>query len=344
MGYILTGNGVRRMAHRVEHLLAQAHENADRLDLQAAVMLCRQACSIDSTSVEALDTLSEFCLQAGKTEEAMRALQRSVKLAPEGRSGRFMYLGQLSTGQDALHWFERGLSMLRAERTQLQNTSGSRQELQLQWVASTQALAAALCTVAEVYLTDECEEPHAESTCEALAAEAMQLVSSLDEQSLPEPYQTMASLRMSRQRPAEAEPLVMRALEITDSLDATQQQPSLEMRTALAKLLMEVEHPAEALDLLQALRMEDDESLELWYLLCCAAQQAGELDLAHAELEQALQFAQAPACPPEEKEWLSTLEELLAAVELDSDKRVAKSDDKASTASTAFKCASQRPL
>ena len=47
----------------VSQLIAQAHESADRLDLQSAVTLCRRACDVDVTSVEALNALSDFCLQ-----------------------------------------------------------------------------------------------------------------------------------------------------------------------------------------------------------------------------------------------------------------------------------------
>ena len=48
----------------VTQLLAQAHESADRLDVQAAIVLSRQASDVDPTSVEALNALSDFCLQA----------------------------------------------------------------------------------------------------------------------------------------------------------------------------------------------------------------------------------------------------------------------------------------
>ena len=64
----------------------------------------------------------------------------------------------------------------------------------------------------------------------------------------------------------------------------------------------------------QALRMEEDESLELWYLLCCAALQAGELELGAAEAAAALEFAESDACPEDEKEWMEQLGELQADI------------------------------
>ena len=68
------------------------------------------------------------------------------------------------------------------------------------------------------------------------------------------------------------------------------------------------------LALLQALRMEEDESLELWYLLCCAALQADEGELAAAEAAAALEFAESDACPEDEKEWMEQLHELQADI------------------------------
>ena len=94
----------------------------------------------------------------------------------------------------------------------------------------------------------------------------------------------------------------------------TPAQPSFEFRMSTAKLLMEVERPLEAVELLQALRMEEDESLELWYLLGCAALQAEDVELAGAEVAAALEFAQSDACPDEERAWMEQLQELQADI------------------------------
>ena len=76
-------------------------------------------------------------------------------------------------------------------------------------------------------------------------------------------------------------------------------------------MLMEVGAANEALDLLSELRLENDESLELWYLLCCAAGQAGETELALEEAQAAIEYASSEACPEEEREWLGPLHEAL---------------------------------
>ena len=84
-------------------------------------------------------------------------------------------------------------------------------------------------------------------------------------------------------------------------------------RAAFAAFLEErhkVELYAEALDVLQGMRLEHDDALEVWYLVCCAALQAGEAPLALAEAEAACEFAQSDACPPDEREWLAQLLEV----------------------------------
>ena len=58
------------------------------------------------------------------------------------------------------------------------------------------------------------EEDEAEAKCEALACEAVELVQGLQEQLLAEPYQTLASLRLSQERPDEAGPLLDKVLAI----------------------------------------------------------------------------------------------------------------------------------
>jgi len=299
---------------QVETALEQAQGCVDRLAFDEALEHYRAALKLAPDNVAVLDGMGEACVQLGDIETAQQVLERSVALAPDGDAGRYMNLGQMSEGEEALRWYESGVQRLRAERGALEQASGSRTELQERWATSTQALATALCSVAEMFMTDFCDEPEAEQRCEALACEAVELVQGLQEQLLAEPYQTLASLRLSQERPDEAGPLLDKVLAIIQATVDTPSQPPPELRVSTAKLLMEVGRPDDALELLQALRMEQDDSLELWYLLCCAALQADEVELAAAEAAAALEFAESDACPEDEKEWMEQLQELQADI------------------------------
>lgn len=154
----------------VDLLLAAARVSLDQLDPEGALAACQRAVELDPKSVAALDALAEACLACGEPEEAEAALRASVELCPEGGAGRYMYLGQLSADSDdagaaALGWFTKGVTRLRQARAALDGASGSREELHAAWVEATNALAVGLCSVAEIYLTDACEESEAEQRC-----------------------------------------------------------------------------------------------------------------------------------------------------------------------------------
>ena len=199
---------------QLEALLEQAQGCADSLAFDEALEHYRAALELDPDNVAALDGMGEACVQLGDMETARQVLERSVALAPDGDAGRYMNLGQMSEGEEALRWYESGVQRLRTERSALEQASGSRTELQERWAASASTLATALCSVAEMYMTDFCDEEEAEEKCEALACEAVELVQGLQEQLLAEPYQTLASLRLSQERPDEAGPLLDKTLAI----------------------------------------------------------------------------------------------------------------------------------
>ena len=76
-----------------------------------------------------------------------------------------------------------------------------------------QKLSGAYCNLAELYLTDLCEEEKAESDCEQYLEKALQLKDD-DGEPLVDALQTMASLRLSQtERQLEAVPFVLRAYE-----------------------------------------------------------------------------------------------------------------------------------
>ena len=197
-------------------------------------------------------------------------------------------------------------------------------------------LCSAHCSVAELYLTDLCDEPNAEANCEKELESALKLdkISSKfytdtcndgitdDENQLtvppPDALQTMANLRMSQSRPLDALELIMKAydrmktgceamaalvglgkdgeVETNENakelleVDAASTLPSYEFRCQTAKLFMEIATVIDgekktasgdddavtktcaevAIQILGSLMAENDEVIEVWYLLGCA--------------------------------------------------------------------------
>jgi chemotaxis protein methyltransferase CheR len=76
-------------------LAAQARTHADAGDLEQAVALCRQAVARDKLNAEWTWLLSAILLERGDVDEAQRALQRTLYLAPQHILARFT-LGSLA--------------------------------------------------------------------------------------------------------------------------------------------------------------------------------------------------------------------------------------------------------
>jgi hypothetical protein len=124
-------------------------------------------------------------------------------------------------------------------------------------------------------------EPDAPAQCNALITRALHL-SPND----PDALLTLASIRMSESRPAEAKEIVVavadRVIRIAEHLDAKEETevtapaemdterdlelPPIQTRSLLARLLLEHEEYARALRMVETIRGEDDEDVEGCYL------------------------------------------------------------------------------
>ncbi|KAL4773053.1 hypothetical protein BDW60DRAFT_216246 [Aspergillus nidulans var. acristatus] len=102
----------------------------------------------------------------------------------------------------------------------------------------------------------------AESRCENLITEAL-----LVQPSSPEVLQTLASIRISQLREDDARAALSRSLELWKDLPPEDPHiPDFPTRISLSRLLMEVSMLLEALEVLERLILEDDQSVEAWYL------------------------------------------------------------------------------
>jgi tetratricopeptide (TPR) repeat protein len=157
--------------------------------------------------------------QEGAREDFMRALsllnncskeeQESLEQM-ESQSSLYLYVGQLSSEEEALQAYQRGVKLLEACVAKLEKQAGdsntfdtktgqehSLSELRMQ-------LCKAYCTIAELYLTDLCFADNAEQECEAAVQKAMQIVDQTDGKPIVDALQALTSLRISQHRASEA--------------------------------------------------------------------------------------------------------------------------------------------
>lgn len=298
-------HGPQDLVERAEHALAT-------LQPELAVKFYERALEATPDATAVMDALAELLIGLGESERAKGLLERSAKLAPESGPSKWLYLGQMSTGWQALQHFSKGAELLKAElsaRRRVGMEAG--EDVDNETYAIMNQVVSAQCSIAELYLTDLCFEDDAEGRCQVALDEAMRM----DVGGSPEVTQALANLRLSQENGEEAADLM---LETVRRLNACQQEdyeediedegekgregerglplPNLMFRVQTAKLLLECQTfktgkkcAKRAIKILEACKCEDDENMEVWYLLGVAyfTQRRPDLVMARAHLEYA---------------------------------------------------------
>lgn len=223
----------------------------------------------------ALNFLGQISLELGDFETARAYLLRAVAIDEDGAKDesigggpeKFLTLAQLSEdgGKDSVGWFEKGAAALRQQIQAIENTNAKVKPSGEQVTVLDELrkkLAMTLCSVAEVYMTDLSWEEDAEQRCESLTTEATMVAPDF-----AETWQTLANVRISQTRFDDAKAALNRSLELWKDLPPEHPSvPDFPSRVALSRLLMEVEMEQEAIEVLERLVGEDDQSVEVWYL------------------------------------------------------------------------------
>lgn len=257
-------------------LLAEASSCLQQGKIEEAVRPAQRALGVlDPESEEALPALNllgEIHIELGDIGSARQYFLQAASIDEDGTVGedigggaeKFLWLAQLSEdgGQDSVDWFEKGASSL---RTQIQALLGRKKidaEVEAMLLEKRRKLAVALCGVVEVYMTDLSWEEDAEQRCEALVTEATMVAPTF-----AEPWQTLANVRISQQRMEDARAALKRSLDLWQNFPPESDVvPDFPTRVSLARLLMEADMDAEAIEVLERLVSEDDGSVEVWYL------------------------------------------------------------------------------
>ncbi|KAF5860386.1 hypothetical protein ETB97_001675 [Aspergillus alliaceus] len=304
----------QKMNEDPSKLLEQATTLLQSAQPDLALPVAQQALQLaptnSPTQLSALILVAEIYVELGEIDIARQHFLSAVELDPNGTTPesqgggaeKFLWLAQLSElgGKDSVQWFEKGVSSLRHTIQQLEQNPGPAEAIDLE--EKKRKMANALCAVAEIYMTDLSWEEDAETRCETLIAEAL-----LVNPHAPEVLQTLASIRISQLRTDEARAALTKSLELWKDLPPEDPTvPDFATRISLARLLMEVGMELEALEVLERLILEDDQSVEAWYLggwclqLLAEKKQAPKDEEADSETPEARRHASLVAS----REWL----------------------------------------
>ncbi|CAM9978209.1 unnamed protein product [Laminaria digitata] len=264
----------------VDALLDQARSAGDPF---LAVTLYEKVLQSRPDDTTVMGEAADLMLHAGETEAAKEVLARSILVGPEEGPDKYLYMAQLHEGRESLGYYEKGLELL---QKQLSNAPDGAEGGE---VALKQRLCMAHCSVAELFLTDLCYEEDAESRCQDALDRSM-----LYDYGGPEPVHAVANLRLSQSKPEEA---AQSAQEAFERLLLCEPPPDHEFRVSLAKILMETsavkpECSDMALQVLSGLMQEDDENVEVWYIMAIAFSglQPPDYESARAHLDTAAEM------------------------------------------------------
>ncbi|BHF84577.1 hypothetical protein SprV_0902772800 [Sparganum proliferum] len=277
-----------------------------------------------SMTLQCLQSSAFILLELGRAEEAQKLLHRAVSLSPDEGYEKYMYLAQLSEKKDAVDLYLRGISVVNAA---IENTpdvapqvatateKGDEEVVETPPPPPTKtelkrALSNAYCAIAEIYMTDLCDEPDAETECLA----AVESATKADEKN-PQAWLVTANFRLVKAEKQAAKDALEKCLSLywprvetaisdlqgekeddeeegeedakkrtdeedmdTESLDNRLDLEELsgipfEAHISMARMMLELEMNERAADVLEALLEEDDENAEVYYLISVVGQQ-----------------------------------------------------------------------
>ncbi|XP_072268910.1 uncharacterized protein [Pyxicephalus adspersus] len=263
--------------YSIHQLLEKIEDYMDNFNYEMAQLFCQRALDMEPDNLDILETMGNICMELGDTDKAKQVLLRAVELSPEKGHAKYMCLGQIHCEEDALQYFHKGLTiMINTYKNQSQESGAASWPNQNEVTATD--ISAAFCSIAEIYLTDLCMEDGAGDKCKEAIEKALEY-----NPNNPESLQLMASYLFSMEKQQEGKEYLLKSLASwlpsmqkeeqelenePDKLEAKEAAfPPYESRITTSKLLIEVEEFELAAEILEGLLEEDDEVIQVWYLL-----------------------------------------------------------------------------
>ncbi|KAF2077482.1 hypothetical protein CYY_001181 [Polysphondylium violaceum] len=267
--------------------MEEGEEFAARFHFDKALNCFQNALKLEPTDTVLMDTIGEILLEMGDLEQAKSYFFKSIQTNPEESASAYMNLGQLVGGDDAVRCYNKGIEIMERELHRLVSNGAAstsvpkplstkdagltdEQELEEDYedeeeqdpVADIkQQICSACCSLAELYLTDQCFDDNAETECEKNLLKAIEC-----SPYSPEPYSLMASMKISQVKNQEATEYLTKSYGLWENADVDE-RPEFDYRYSIALLFIELAQNRVAVDILEQLVNEQDNIAEVWYTL-----------------------------------------------------------------------------
>ena len=252
----------------VDDLLKKVEEYMERFNFELAERFCTRAVELSPDNLHALNMAASVYLETGKVDEAVGCLRHAIDIEPNDGFSKYMTLGELLEGEQAVECLKKGIEIMinKKQTHEKENVCGSGAKRIETVEITNRDISNAFCSLAEIFLTDCCFEENAENSCKLYCEKAVE-----QDPDNPDAYQVLANFLLSEQKNEEAKEMLLKGLNLWHGCDdphiKNTRLPSYESRISLSKMLIEVEEFNNACSVLEELLSEDDEVVQVWYLL-----------------------------------------------------------------------------
>ncbi|KAF7966534.1 hypothetical protein HWV62_38058 [Athelia sp. TMB] len=249
-------------------LIEKAQELIVQCDYGLAHMFMKRILDREPAHAEAREMMGVILLETGEIDDARSMFLSLVPPSPQAPSpppsSAYLYLAQLTDDdpQAALSYFQHAIDLLSVQV----KGKGRASDMQSDETDAKSNIVRAYIGMVEIWMDpsyDLCFEPEAEKTCENFLNLALQT-----DPGNPEALQTLASVRMSQNRPDDAKEYLSQSWsawkDIEDPSDP--RLPPLATRLSVVRLFLELSLFSPALLVLHGIMASDDQDVEAWYL------------------------------------------------------------------------------
>ena len=251
----------------VSALLAEADSYLEEYppNIEKARETLEQAVNAEPENPQVLDACGAFFIEYDDERVGVLILKKSVQVAPNMNPVKYFYLGQVSQGREAVAYYTSGILLCQ----RLGNQDG---------------LISALCSVGELWMTEElCDEPEARAESEGAFRAALK-----EDGSSIEAISGLATFCKVVGEHTEAIDLCNRAVSLLSSDTEEASEIPFPIRLALTRTLIDLEMGEQALSVLHYLLDEDEEDVEVWFLVACAHVMSADFEAASEALDNAI--------------------------------------------------------
>jgi len=246
-----------KQKYSVNDLLTKVNQLIEDFNYELALKFSEKALLIEPENTTVLETIGNICAELGNSDDAKNYYMKVVKLEPHDGHVKYLYLGQLSEGTEAVSFYNKAIDIMNTLLTKDSQNSK----------VSPRDISNAYCSLAELYMTDCCMDEGAEQLCEKSCQHALEM-----DGENPEACLVMCNFLLTKGDIDAAKNISMKMYDVWTSLSQNEDDSivdlmTYESRMTLMKILIEVDFCDKVLDIGVQLLEENEDDIRIWYYI-----------------------------------------------------------------------------